>query len=176
MYTATNIESKSDTLYHNHNFGGFKFMTMIYNVGFRLCVGFGYAYLNWNCSNKLHEEKGHFFKNISFFIIATNTITIIISTWDRWVLSGLQWESKSKHHKDTCSKEIGLRLQISITTLHSIVNKIGRTYVSDYQVNKHALQTTISKPREVQSSNWFLQMFRCKFPTVKQVPLCKSNR
>ena len=38
--------------------------------------------------------------------------------------------SKSKPHKDTCLKEIGLRHQAFITTQHSIVNTIRRTYVS----------------------------------------------
>ena len=37
--------------------------------------------------------------------------------------------SKSKHHKHICLKEIELGLQIVLTTLHSIVNSIGRTYV-----------------------------------------------
>ena len=32
---------------------------------------------------------------------------------------------KSKHHKDTCVKEIVLHLQISMTIVHSIVNTIG---------------------------------------------------
>ena len=45
-----------------------------------------------------------------------------------WYL--IQSGSKSKHHKDTCLKEIGLCHQAFITTLHSIVNTIGRTYVS----------------------------------------------
>ena len=49
--------------------------------------------------------------------------------------------SKSKHHKDACSKEIGLRLQILITTLHSIVNIIERTYLSNLDINKHANAT-----------------------------------
>jgi hypothetical protein len=35
--------------------------------------------------------------------------------------------------KDTCSKEIGLRLQILITTPHSIGNTVGRVYVSSLQ-------------------------------------------
>ena len=29
---------------------------------------------------------------------------------------GIRWGSKNKHHKDTCSKEIGLRFQIELTT------------------------------------------------------------
>ena len=40
------------------------------------------------------------------------------------------------HHKDTCSTEIGLCLQLLITTLRSIANTIGRTYVSSQEINK----------------------------------------
>ena len=50
------------------------------------------------------------------------------------------WGSKSKHHKDTCSKEIGLRFQVLIITPHSIMNITGRTYVSNYEIT----QTCIS--------------------------------
>ena len=35
--------------------------------------------------------------------------------------------SNNKHHKDTCSNEIGLRLQILLTTPHSRVNIVWRT-------------------------------------------------
>ena len=38
--------------------------------------------------------------------------------------------SMSKHHKDTCLKEIGLRLQIFIIYLHSIMNTFEKTNVS----------------------------------------------
>ena len=34
---------------------------------------------------------------------------------------------QSKHHEHTCAKEIGLRLQISSTTPHSMVNTTGMT-------------------------------------------------
>ena len=40
------------------------------------------------------------------------------------------WGSKSKHHQDTCSSEIGVCLHVLITTLHSLVITIGRIYVS----------------------------------------------
>ena len=49
------------------------------------------------------------------------------STFEWYVL---QSGSKSKHHIDTCLKEIRLSLQILITTLHSILDTTGRTYVS----------------------------------------------
>ena len=38
--------------------------------------------------------------------------------------------SKCKHHRDTCSEENGLHLQIPITDVHLIVNTIRRIYVS----------------------------------------------
>jgi hypothetical protein len=43
-------------------------------------------------------------------------------------ICGFSEDQKSKHHKGTCSKEIELCLQTSITTLHSTMNTIGRTY------------------------------------------------
>ena len=48
-------------------------------------------------------------------------------------------DHKSNHHNDICMNEIGLRLQISITTLQSIVNTNGRISVSSKEINKHAL-------------------------------------
>ena len=49
-------------------------------------------------------------------------------------------------------KEIGRRLQVLITTLYSIVNTIGRIYVSNEEINKHVLPITITKVEEVQFS------------------------
>jgi hypothetical protein len=45
---------------------------------------------------------------------------------------------------DTCLEEIGLRLSILVTILHSIVNTIRRTYVSSKGITKHALVITIT--------------------------------
>ena len=36
----------------------------------------------------------------------------------------LRWGSKSKHHKDTCVKEFGLRPQILVITPHLVANTI----------------------------------------------------
>ena len=44
-----------------------------------------------------------------------------------------------------CSKEIGLRLQILITSLHSTINIIGKAYASNHKINKDALPITITK-------------------------------
>ena len=55
------------------------------------------------------------------------------------------WGSTSKHHEDTCLKEIRLCLQILITTLHSTMNTIKRTHVSGSEINKHAFPITITK-------------------------------
>ena len=49
----------------------------------------------------------------------------------------IQWGSKSRHHKDVCLKEIGLRFQLSKTTLHSTINIVERTYVSTQEINNH---------------------------------------
>ena len=39
------------------------------------------------------------------------------------------WGWKSKHYEDTCSVEVELHLWVSLTTIHSIRNTIGRTSV-----------------------------------------------
>ena len=44
----------------------------------------------------------------------------------------------------TCLKEITLRLQILTTTLHTIVYTIGKSYVSNQEISKHALPKTIT--------------------------------
>ena len=41
-----------------------------------------------------------------------------------------RWGSKNKHYKDTCLKKIELQLQILVTTPHSFVDTIRRTYSS----------------------------------------------
>ena len=41
--------------------------------------------------------------------------------------------------KDTYLKEFGLRSQFVLTTPHSIVNTIERTYAFDQGITKHAL-------------------------------------
>ena len=68
----------------------------------------------------------------------------------------VQWGSKSKHHEDTHLNEIGLCLQILLTTLHSIVNTIGRTYVVNEEINKYVFWTIINKSGDVQFSILFL--------------------
>ena len=60
--------------------------------------------------------------------------------------------------KDTCLKEIGLHLQILITTLHSTMRTIGRTYSSSQEINKHALSITITTSKQVQFSIRSLHM------------------
>ena len=67
--------------------------------------------------------------------------------------------SKSKHHKDTCLNEIGQCLQILITTLHSIMNTIGRTYLSNQGIHTHALLITITKSRKVRFQSNFNRCF-----------------
>ena len=44
-----------------------------------------------------------------------------------WCESGE--DQRPKHHKHTCSKEIGLRFKILFTNQHSIMKKFERTYV-----------------------------------------------
>jgi hypothetical protein len=49
------------------------------------------------------------------------------------------WQgSKNKHHRDTFLKEIGLHFEVILSTTHSIVNTIGKTYVFNWGFNIHA--------------------------------------
>jgi hypothetical protein len=94
--------------------------------------------------------------------------------FDRYVI---RRGSKSKHHKNTCSKEIGLHLQILTTTLHSTVNTIGRTCVYIQSINQqHALPITKAKSRKVRFSINFLQTVHFRITNVTRVLSCKSNR
>ena len=45
-----------------------------------------------------------------------------------------KWGPMNKYHKDTCLKEFGLHFQFWLTTLHSIVNTIKKTYVRNQQM------------------------------------------
>ena len=81
----------------------------------------------------------------------------------------VRWGSKSKQHRDTCLKGIGLRLQISITTLHSIVNTIARTYVSTSAINKDASHIIITKWGEVLFSTQILQTLHCRIANATRV-------
>ena len=72
-----------------------------------------------------------------------------------WVGRWFNGGKRAKHHKDTCSKEIGLCLQILITILHSTMNAIGRTHVSSKEISKHEVLITIAKSRMVQFSIHF---------------------
>ena len=59
--------------------------------------------------------------------------------FDWWIV---RWGSKNKHHTYTCLQDIGLRLQIFLTT-HSMVNTTNRTwYIVSQGINKHALSKT----------------------------------
>jgi hypothetical protein len=80
----------------------------------------------------------------------------------------VQWGSDSKHHNDTCSKEIGLRLWILSSTLHSIVSTIGTSDLVMYSIkmstNMHyqQLYPTITKLGDVWLSIWFFFLnFKC---------------
>ena len=80
--------------------------------------------------------------------------------------------SKNTHHKNTHLKEIELHLQILITTQHSIVNSIGRPYVFNVEINKHALPTTITKSKKVWFLIQFLHMFLRRLANATQHKFC----
>ena len=89
-----------------------------------------------------------------------------------WCVVG--WGSKYKRHKDTCLKEIGLHLQISSTTSHSMMITIERTCVYNEGINKHILPITITESKEVQASIWSLLTFHHRFANPTQIWRCKS--
>jgi hypothetical protein len=47
-------------------------------------------------------------------------------------------DQRIKDHKDTCLHEIGIRLQVLLTTSTSIMNTIARTHVFNQGIDKHA--------------------------------------
>ena len=67
-------------------------------------------------------------------------------------------------------KKIGLRFQILIPALHSIVNTIGRTYVSCWEINKHALPLIMIKSGDIWFLIWSLHVFYCGFANATRVP------
>ena len=67
--------------------------------------------------------------------------------------------------KQICSKEIGLHHRTLITTLHSMLNIIARTYVYNQEINKHAHQITITKYKEIQ----FLILLKEKLMLLQQI-------
>jgi hypothetical protein len=81
----------------------------------------------------------------------------------------LRLEPKNIHHKDTCSKEIGLHLLILTTVPHSTIHTIGRTYIFRWRINKHALLITTTKLEEVRIllTHKATQVSCCKIQTVK---------
>ena len=84
-------------------------------------------------------------------------------------------DQKSKHHKDTCLKEIVLHCQILTTPLQSIVYIFGMTYVFNQGINKHALPITIYVWRDTQCSIQFLHMFHCTLANATWVLSCECN-
>jgi hypothetical protein len=64
-------------------------------------------------------------------------------------------EQTSRRSMYTCLEEIGLRLSVLVIILHSIMNIIGRTYVSRKGITRHALVITITVAGDVRFSTWF---------------------
>ena len=57
-----------------------------------------------------------------------------------------------------------------------LMNIIGRTYVSDEEINKCALSMTITTSREALFLIWFLRLFhRGVFANATRVSLCKPH-
>ena len=53
-----------------------------------------------------------------------------------WVVNGW-YQSKNKHQKDMCWKEIGLRAQKLLTILDAIVNISGEGPIWSYNISKN---------------------------------------
>ena len=91
----------------------------------------------------------------------------------------VRWGSKSKHdNKDTCWKKIMLNLQRAVKiTLHWIEKIIGRIYLSNLGIDKHALPIFIPTSGDVRFSLWFLQLFHLRFANATRVLLssCKGG-
>jgi hypothetical protein len=88
--------------------------------------------MDWLPSMCALRIKVRFF-GCAILLVAGNSVCLVVGNKylnDTWF--GEDQRSKSKQHKDTCFKEIKQHFQILLlTTLYSIVNKIGRTYVSN---------------------------------------------
>ena len=96
----------------------------------------------WSIQSTLHAKAPE------IQVCSSSSITVLFldsTPIFTWCLA--RWGSRNKHHKSTCSKEIGRCLLILITTLHSIVNTIGRTYVFSEGINKCALPISITEFR-----------------------------
>ena len=57
-----------------------------------------------------------------------SNISITLTPILEWNMVGC--ESKNWHQENTCIKEIGLRAQNTMTILGSLVNMIGKTYMT----------------------------------------------
>jgi hypothetical protein len=77
---------------------------------------------------------------------------------------GEDQRAKSKHYNDTCSKAIGLHLQILITTLHSTLNSKHNCEVLCIQL-KNQQTCTSDNHNKIRGGPIFnpfsFQMFRC---------------
>ena len=69
-------------------------------------------------------------------------------------------------------------LQIVITTLYSIMNTIGKTYVHNVEIKKHALPITIGLSKETQFLHLYIfidLLMQCKFCCVSLVDITKRK-
>ena len=82
----------------------------------------------------------------------------------------------NKQHIDTCSKEIGLCLQIMLSTPHSTVSTMERTSLFNQEINKHTLPITIIKLGKLLIFNPVFVMLHHDFASAIRVTLYKSNR
>jgi hypothetical protein len=80
---------------------------------------------------------------------------------------------QDKYHKDTCLIGIGLCLQIFLTTSHSTMHIIGKTYVFDSKVKQTYTSNYHNEMKGGLIFNMILLMLCRKFSISTQVPLCK---
>ena len=118
---------------------------IVINVGSWLCYAiFFFQNLRWELGLRNHIYLRLYkvrWMGLAWLVFLNRTLVFC------WCV--VQGGSKSKHHKGTCFKEIGLPLRVLIPALQLIVNMIGGTYVWIPKINKHALLIIIVNSREV---------------------------
>ena len=77
-------------------------------------------------SHPRHLASGHRMTVVRLCVFCAVTILNVVPIFDWYGLA----TSKSKCHTYICSNGIGLRPQTLISIIHSIVNTIGKTYMS----------------------------------------------
>ena len=82
----------------------------------------------------------------------------------------LWWFALMTKFRDIRERNVTIRSEIWIVNMRSIVNTIGKSYVFNHKINKHALPLTITKSREVRFS--ILCIYRKRKKRRKRESMC----